>query len=102
VGGQGRSDLVNYATENVVAMCDVDWDYANKSFAALDTNITNQQARLDRPTDQPRLDAQGRPEPPLTALERQRMAAEIDRMKRLKDVHVPRATRYQDYRQMLD
>jgi predicted dehydrogenase len=102
VGGQGRSNMVNLATENIVAMCDVDWEYANKGLAGLDTSITNQQARLDRPPDQPRLDSQGRPEAPLTPIERQRMATEIERMKRLRDVHVPRAARYQDYRQMLE
>src|SRR5712691_3267172 len=46
VGGQGRSNLVNLATENVVAVCDVDWDYAHKGFAGLDRDITNQQERL--------------------------------------------------------
>jgi hypothetical protein len=101
VGGQGRSNLVNLATENVVALCDVDWDYADKAFASLDTDITSQQGRLNRPADQPRVDAQGRPETPLTATERQRMAMQIDRMKRLKE-ELPRAKRYQDYRQMLD
>jgi predicted dehydrogenase len=101
VGGQGRTNLVNLATEHIVAICDVDWDYADRGFAGLDRDIANQHERLDRPAGQPRLDAQGRPEPPLTALERERMAATIDRMKRLKDA-LPRATRYQDYRQMLD
>jgi predicted dehydrogenase len=101
VGGQGRSNLVNLASENVVAICDVDWDYANRGFAGLDRDITNQQERLDRPADGPRVDAQGRPEPPLTPLERERMAASIARMKRLKD-NLPRAARYDDYRQMLD
>jgi predicted dehydrogenase len=101
VGGQGRSDLVNLATENVVAICDVDWEYADRGFAALDKDIAGQQERLDRPADRPRLDAQGRPEPPLTPLERERMAATIARMKQLKTA-LPRATRYQDYRQMLD
>ncbi len=101
VGGQGRSNLVNLASENVVAICDVDWDYANKGFAGLDRDITNQQERLDRPADRPRVDAQGRPEAPLTPLERERMAASIARMKRLKD-NLPRAARYDDYRQMLD
>ena len=48
VGGQGRSDLVNLATENIVALCDVDWDYADKGFAALDTDIASQEGRLDR------------------------------------------------------
>ena len=40
-----------------------------------------QQERLDRTT--PRLDAQGRPEAPLTATERERMPLNIERMKRL-------------------
>src|SRR4051812_26023079 len=102
VGGQGRSDLVNLATENIVALCDVDWDYANKGFAALDGDMASQQARLDRDAaGQPRLDAQGRPEPKLTPLERERMAQTIDRMKQLKS-KLPRAARYDDYRQMLD
>lgn len=92
VGGQGRADLVNLASENVVALCDVDWDYGGKAFESLATDIRNQQERLDRTT--PRLDAQGRPETPLTATDRERMAMQIDRMKRLKDEHLPRATRY--------
>src|SRR3982751_4376768 len=100
VGGQGRANLINLASENVVALCDVDWDYADKAFAALDTDITSQQDRLDRKT--PRLDAQGRPEAPLTATERERMAINIARMKRLRGEHLPRAVRYQDYRQMLE
>jgi len=101
VGGQGRSDLVNLATENIVAICDVDWEYADRGFAALDKDIATQQERLDRPAGQTRTDAQGRPEPPLTPLERERMAATIERMKQLKSA-LPRAARYQDYRQMLD
>src|SRR5258708_1087434 len=99
VGGQGRSDLINLSSENIVALCDVDWDYANKGFAALDTDIANQQGRLDRQAaGQPRVDAQGRPETPLTPLERERTAAAIARLKRLKDT-LPRATLYRDYRQ---
>src|SRR3569832_1303459 len=61
VGGQGRADLVNLASENIVALCDVDWDYANKGFASLDTDIASQQGRLDRQQrGEVRLDAQGR------------------------------------------
>jgi hypothetical protein len=33
VGGQGRSDLINLASENIVAICDVDWEYADRGFA---------------------------------------------------------------------
>src|SRR5262252_5487523 len=100
VGGQGRANMVNLASENLVAMCDVDWDYANKGFASLDSDIQSQQERLTRTT--PLLDAQGRPEPPLTPVDRERIPINIAHTKRLKDELLPRATRYQDYRQMLD
>src|SRR5205085_11739402 len=94
VGGQGRSDLVNLASENIVALCDVDWDYADKGFAALDTDIRNQQGRLDRQQrGEVRLDAQGRPEAPLTPPERERMAATTARMQTLQ-ASLPRAKRY--------
>lgn len=32
VGGMGRGNLRNMSTENIVALCDVDWDYAKKTF----------------------------------------------------------------------
>jgi len=31
VGGQGYSNLRNMETENIVALCDVDWDYAGSN-----------------------------------------------------------------------
>ncbi len=33
IGGQGASDLHDVSGENIVALCDVDWDYAAKTFA---------------------------------------------------------------------
>src|SRR5436189_180599 len=32
IGGQGASDLNDVSTENIVALCDVDWDYAARTF----------------------------------------------------------------------
>lgn len=32
VGGMGRRNLANMSTENIVALCDVDWKYAQKTF----------------------------------------------------------------------
>src|SRR5690348_2679249 len=32
VGGQGGSDINDVKSENIVALCDVDWDYAAKTF----------------------------------------------------------------------
>lgn len=31
VGGMGRRNLANMNTENIVALCDVDWKYAKKN-----------------------------------------------------------------------
>src|SRR5262244_1310026 len=62
VGGQGRTNLVNLATENIVAMCDVDWGFANKGFDRLSSDIQRARERLAWPTDQPYLNAQGKPE----------------------------------------
>src|SRR3984957_17425383 len=35
VGGMGRANLINLASQNIVALCDVDWDYAAKAFEHL-------------------------------------------------------------------
>ena len=32
VGGMGRTNLRNSKTENIIALCDVDWAYAKKCF----------------------------------------------------------------------
>ena len=32
IGGMGRRNLANMNTENIVALCDVDWGYATKTF----------------------------------------------------------------------
>src|SRR5437667_8046162 len=54
VGGMGRSNLVNLATQNIVALCDVDWDYAGKSFDRLETDIKSLQTRIEEgPPPQP-------------------------------------------------
>src|SRR6195256_237179 len=53
VGGIGRANLVALASQNIVALCDVDWDYAGKAFEHLDADIQALQTRLDQPDPQP-------------------------------------------------
>jgi hypothetical protein len=107
VGGQGRSDLVNLSTENIVALCDVDWDYANRGFESLDRDIEAQQTRLTNGVVEfrPPASARGEEQPiqtrPMTALERSKTSAQIDAMQQLK-AKLPGAKRYEDYREMLD
>ena len=102
VGGQGRSDMINLASQNIVALCDVDWDYAGKSLDRLESDAEALQRRIEQTPQSSARDAEGRPVPPLTPLERERAAAQVSAMKQLKNEHLPRAVRYQDYREMLE
>ena len=49
VGGMGRANLINLASQNIVALCDVDWGYAGKSLDRLDEDIQKLQKRLAEP-----------------------------------------------------
>jgi predicted dehydrogenase len=102
VGGMGRSNLVNLGSQNIGALCDVDWDYAGKRLDALAAEAAGLQRRLDAPPDRPAVDGAGRPPAPLTQVDRQRLAAQLDGMKRLVQDQLPRVKRYTDYREMLD
>src|SRR5262244_2074251 len=84
VGGQGRSDLVNLSTENIVALCDVDWEYANAGFASMERDIETQQTRLKenyvefRPPASARGEEQPMERRPMTPLERTKTSAQVD------------------------
>jgi predicted dehydrogenase len=95
VGGMGRTNLINLASQNIVALCDVDWGYAGKSLDHLDDEIQRLKTRLDQPTPEPQAG-----QPPVE-FDRLRAKARLDRMSTLKD-KLPKARRYQDYRDMLE
>src|SRR6516162_11003948 len=61
VGGMGRSNLINLSSQNIVALCDVDWGYADKGFDGLGTSIENLRKRIDGPDPAPQ---DGRPPRP--------------------------------------
>jgi len=96
IGGMGRTNLINLARENIVALCDVDWDYAGKAFERLNGDIEHLQARIDQPPPP------DRPEPSLTSVDPAKARRQLDNMKRLYREHWPKATRYTDYREMLE
>ena len=86
VGGMGRANLLNLSTQNIVALCDVDWDYTKKAYEKLDADMEKAQARLKEvKTDQ----------------ERKSINDQTENFKRLKE-HYGKAKQYKDYRQMLD
>ncbi|HVO58701.1 MAG TPA: Gfo/Idh/MocA family oxidoreductase [Dongiaceae bacterium] len=93
IGGMGRANLINLASQNIVALCDVDWDYASKAFDRLDSDIERLQQRIDAP-------------PPASnssfPFDAERAKVQLAGMKRLKQEQWPKAKRYQDYREMLE
>src|SRR3984893_6337437 len=96
VGGIGRANLIALASQNIVALCDVDWDYAGKAFEHLDVDIQTLKTRLDNPDPQPV------PGIPQVEFDRVKAQKSLDGMIRLKTEHWPKAKHYQDYRVMLE
>jgi predicted dehydrogenase len=99
VGGMGRENLINLASQNIVALCDVDWGYAGKAFEKLDADIDALRNRLDQPDQLPPV-AAGAPMPP--PFNRTKSSKRLEGMMRLKNEQWPKAKRYQDYREMLE
>jgi predicted dehydrogenase len=86
VGGMGRSNILSLASQNIVALCDVDWDYAGRAFDGLDADLERQQSRLkEAKTDE----------------QRRRPSEQIDGIRRMKE-QMPKVKRYRDYRVMLE
>src|SRR5438270_9186718 len=95
VGGMGRANLINLASQNIVALCDVDWGYADKGFERLDAEAQNLKKRIEQgPPPQPA------GQPPVE-FDRVKAQARLDRIIKL-NADLPKAKRYQDYREMLE
>ena len=92
-GGMGRSNLINLASQNVVAICDVDWAYTDRNLSRLDTDASNLQAHIDHP------DATGKPAPKVDS---EKAKARLNNILHLKNDLLPKAKRYSDYRKMLE
>jgi len=96
VGGMGRSNLINLASQNVVALCDVDWGYTDKNLSRLDTDVANLQAHIDHP------DAAAPGARPSADTDPARAKARLEKILHLKNDLIPKAKRYSDYRKMLE
>lgn len=109
VGGRGRAVLTNMSSQRLVAMCDVDWAYADQGFAGLGAEIARLEQRIADNSVEVRVPASARNEGapatvtqrPMTPLERQRAIAYLARQKALAE-SAPKAARYQDFRRMLE
>jgi len=96
IGGMGRQNVINLSSQNIVALCDVDWGYADQGFGRLDSDIQRLRDRLANPSAPP---AGGSSQAPFDVA---KAKVRLDNMIRLKDVHLPKAKRYKDFREMLE
>jgi len=88
VGGMGRTNLFNLALgNNIVALCDVDWDYAGKAWSSLDKDLAREIDRLPKVTD---------------PSARRNSQTRIDSLTKIIADDLPRYKRYGDYRLMLE
>jgi predicted dehydrogenase len=110
VGGRGRQVITNMVSENLVALCDVDWGYADTGFGVdLPKEISTAEDRIAKNIVEVRTPASARNEGappvvttrPMTPLERSRTIALVGRQKQLVEA-APKATRYTDFRRMLE
>ena len=95
IGGMGRSNLINLASQNIVALCDADWGYAGAAFDKLSADAARLEQRLAAPPPA------GEQANPRTARMRERGQEQLANMKRLAEAY-GRAAKYSDYREMLD
>jgi predicted dehydrogenase len=85
-GGMGRANLHALSSQNIVALCDVDWGYVDSRFADIDKQLETARTRLAQARD----DA-----------ERGRQQTQVDGWVALQ-AKLPKAKRYNDYREMLE
>jgi predicted dehydrogenase len=96
VGGMGRANLINLASQNIVALCDVDWGFAGKALDRLGSDAWNLKNRIDLPDPLPI------PGQTAVPFDRAKAKVQLSNMLHLQNDLLPRVKRYQDYRELLD
>src|SRR6266852_3364079 len=92
IGGMGRNNMRAVASQNIVALCDVDWNYAGKSVERFTADLAQRR-------NPPAAGRGGQNQAqPITDPVRQGEPVEV--YQRLVD-QLPKAKRYTDYREML-
>ncbi|HEY3885316.1 MAG TPA: Gfo/Idh/MocA family oxidoreductase, partial [Vicinamibacterales bacterium] len=98
IGGMGHNNLRAVSSENIVAVCDVDWDYAGKSLDRYKTELDRrlhprERSQPDQPPSHEEIESRNDPA---------RQDVSLDTLQRLVDDQIPKIKRYTDYREMLD
>jgi predicted dehydrogenase len=87
VGGMGRANLQALSSQNIVALCDVDWGYVDNRFGDIPNQVAQARQRIQ--------DAASTPE------QKSRAADQLQGWQRLQP-QLTKARRFDDYRQMLE
>jgi predicted dehydrogenase len=98
VGGMGRNNMRAVGSQNIVAVCDVDWDFAERSLDRFKADLENRRnpqagGRGRGGQAQGQGPAQPNPDPA-------RRGEPIEVLERIVE-QLPKAKRYTDYREML-
>src|SRR5260370_6589681 len=91
IGGMGHSNMRAVGSQNIVALCDVDWGYAGKSVERYAAELAQRRNPPARPAGQSQMTPSTDPV---------RQGEPIEVLQRLVD-NLPKAKRYSDYREML-
>src|SRR3954467_3297454 len=94
IGGMGHNNTMAVGSQNIVAICDVDWDYAQKSI----DNYSRQLEQRRNPQQNDRRQNGGQREQ--GPVDPARAPVPIETMERIVD-QTAKAKRYTDYREML-
>src|SRR3954471_21537862 len=102
IGGMGGSNTRNLMSQNIVAVCDVDWGYAEKKFDAYKKELSTIQGGTAQNQQQSQ-----RPRPVLSKAQleadaRRPAQNSTENLKRFLEEQLPKIQRHTDYRQMLD
>jgi predicted dehydrogenase len=100
VGGMGRSNLTALASQNIVALCDVDAAYVDRRYAELPRQLEQARAQIATLKANPNAPAQG-PGRNLSPEARLRLAEQRVANLEALIAKAGKAKRYVDYRQML-
>jgi predicted dehydrogenase len=101
VGGMGRSNLTALASQNIVALCDVDFPHVDRRYKDLETQLTQARKQLTDLKANPNAPPAGGPGRALSPEQRLRNAEQrVANLGALIE-KAGKAKRYQDYRQML-
>jgi predicted dehydrogenase len=95
IGGMGGSNTRNLMSQNIVAVCDVDPNFADARFAAYKTDLARMQSAPPPP-------ARERTKAQLEANAKRPAQNTLQNLTRFLDLQLPKVKRHTDYRAMLE